>query len=102
MAVLDPNEIFFTAFEPKQANRFILYMDGVPSFMIKGTAAITLSQGPAIGDKTPMRNNITPANSSCPAESAGTFLKNCFPCGIPLVNFLVSRKNMFFSDHCPS
>ena len=45
MAVLDPNEIFFTAFEPKQANRFILYMDGVPSFMIKGTAAITLSQG---------------------------------------------------------
>jgi hypothetical protein len=45
MAVLDPNEIFFTAFEPKQANRFILYMDGIPSFMIKGTAAITLSQG---------------------------------------------------------
>ena len=45
MAVVDPNEIFFTAFEPKQANRFILYMDGVPSFMIKGTAAITLSQG---------------------------------------------------------
>ena len=27
MAVLDPNEIFFTAFEPKQQNRFILYMD---------------------------------------------------------------------------
>ena len=45
MAVLDPNEIFFTAFEPKQANRFILYMDGIPSFMIKSTAAITLSQG---------------------------------------------------------
>ena len=45
MAVLAPNEIFFTVFEPKQANRFILYMDGVPSFMIKGTAAITLSQG---------------------------------------------------------
>lgn len=45
MAVLDPNEIFFTAFEPKQANRFILYMDGIPSFMIKSTAAITLTQG---------------------------------------------------------
>ena len=27
MAVLDPNEIFFTAFEPKQKNRFILYVD---------------------------------------------------------------------------
>ena len=45
MAVLDPNEIFFTAFEPKQANRFILYMDGVPSYMIKKTATVTLTQG---------------------------------------------------------
>ena len=35
MAVLNPNEIFFTAFEPKQANRFVLYVDGIPSFMIK-------------------------------------------------------------------
>jgi hypothetical protein len=32
MAVLDPNEIFFTAFEPKQQNRFILYVDGIPSY----------------------------------------------------------------------
>ena len=45
MAVLDPNEIFFTAFEPKQANRFILYMDGIPSFMIKALSAVTLNQG---------------------------------------------------------
>ena len=45
MAVLDPNEIFFTAFEPKQANRFILYMDGIPSFVIKAVSAVTLTQG---------------------------------------------------------
>ena len=45
MAVLDPNEIFFTAFEPKQANRFILYMDGVPSYIVKGVNAVTVSQG---------------------------------------------------------
>lgn len=45
MAVLDPNEIFFTAFEPKQQNRFILYMDGIPSFMIKKVSAVTLEQG---------------------------------------------------------
>ena len=45
MAVLDPNEIFFTAFEPKQANRFILYMDGIPSFMIKSVGAVSLTQG---------------------------------------------------------
>ena len=45
MPVLDANEIFFTTFEPKQANRFILYMQGIPSFMVKGMSAVTLQQG---------------------------------------------------------
>ncbi len=45
MAVLSANEIFFTAFEPKQANRFILYIDGVPSYIIKGVNAVTVTQG---------------------------------------------------------
>ena len=45
MAVLDPNEIFFTAFEPKQKSRFILYVDGIPSYQIKGVGAVTLEQG---------------------------------------------------------
>ena len=45
MAVVDPNEIFFTAFEPKQKNRFILYVDGIPSYQIKGMGAVTLNQG---------------------------------------------------------
>ena len=45
MAILNTNEIFFTAFEPKQANRFILYMDGVPSYIVKGVNAVTVSQG---------------------------------------------------------
>jgi hypothetical protein len=45
MAILDANEIFFTAFEPKQANRFILYVDGIPSYLIKGVNAVTISQG---------------------------------------------------------
>jgi hypothetical protein len=45
MAVLDPNEIFFTAFEPKQKNRFIMYVDGVPSYMIKEVGEIKIEQG---------------------------------------------------------
>jgi hypothetical protein len=45
MAVLDPNELLVTAFEPKQANRFILYVDGIPSYMIKKAAAINIAQG---------------------------------------------------------
>ena len=44
MAVLDPNEIFFTAFEPKQKNRFIMYVDGIPSYMIKEVGDIKISQ----------------------------------------------------------
>ena len=44
MAVLDPNEIFFTAFEPKQTNRFVMYMDGFPTFMVKGVGGVNVSQ----------------------------------------------------------
>ena len=45
MAVIGPNDIFFTPFEPKQTNRFILYMDGIPSFQIKQVGAVNLQQG---------------------------------------------------------
>ena len=45
MAILNPNEIFFTAFEPKQANRFIMYIDGIPAYEIKGVSAVTVNQG---------------------------------------------------------
>jgi len=48
MAIINNNEMFFTAFEPKQANRFILYMDGVPTWMIKGVSAVSLTQGEVI------------------------------------------------------
>ena len=44
MAVLDSNEIFYTAFEPKQKNRFILYVDGFPSYIMKGVGAVSLTQ----------------------------------------------------------
>jgi hypothetical protein len=45
MAVLSPNEIFFTAFEPKVANRFIMYVDGIPSYMIKKIAPVSVDMG---------------------------------------------------------
>jgi len=45
MAILDAQEMFYTAFEPKQKNRFIMYMDGVPSYMVKGMSAVSLTQG---------------------------------------------------------
>jgi len=48
MAVLDPNEIFYTAYEPKQANRFILYMDGFPSYIIKQISSFAIENGEVI------------------------------------------------------
>lgn len=37
-------ELFFTAFEPKMKNRFILYMDGVPSYIIKKVSRPSITQ----------------------------------------------------------
>lgn len=45
MAVLDPNEIMFRAFEPKVQNRFIMYMDNIPSFMVKSVTAPNFEDG---------------------------------------------------------
>jgi hypothetical protein len=39
MAVLDASEIMFTAFEPKVQNRFIMYIDGIPAYLIKKAAS---------------------------------------------------------------
>ena len=35
MAVLDTNEIFFTTFEPKTKNRYVMYIDGIPAYMVR-------------------------------------------------------------------
>jgi hypothetical protein len=50
MAVLDANEIMFTAFEPKVPNRFIMYIDGIPSYLIKKASAPGFDAGEIILD----------------------------------------------------
>ena len=37
-------ELFFTAFEPKLKNRFQLYIDGIPAYIIKKVKSPTLTQ----------------------------------------------------------
>lgn len=44
MAIISPNEIFFTAFEPKQRNRFIMYVDGFPAYLIKSFSGLGFTQ----------------------------------------------------------
>jgi len=39
MAVLNPNDIMFTAFEPKVQNRFLMLINRIPSFMVKTASA---------------------------------------------------------------
>ena len=36
--LLDPTEIFYTAYEPKMANRFIMYIEGIPAYLIRTMA----------------------------------------------------------------
>ena len=37
-------EMFFNSFEPKMVNRFLMFMDGVPTFLVKGIARPKLNQ----------------------------------------------------------
>lgn len=48
MAILDPSEVFFTAFEPKVANRFLMYIDGIPSYLIKKVSGPGFDAGEVI------------------------------------------------------
>jgi hypothetical protein len=44
MAILSTNDIFFTPFEPKVQNRFIMIVDGIPSYIIKGVGSVGFAQ----------------------------------------------------------
>ena len=48
--LLDPTEIFYTAYEPKMANRFIMYIEGIPSYLIKAASRPSIDQGEVILD----------------------------------------------------
>ena len=50
MAVKDPNEIMFTAFEPNVQNRFIMFIDGIPSYLVKTASAPGFDAGEVILD----------------------------------------------------
>lgn len=50
MAIIDSNQIFWTAFEPVQTNRFIVYLDGIPSYTIKKISLPTVESGEVVID----------------------------------------------------
>ncbi len=46
--IIDPNELMYTAFEPKLVNRFILYFRHIPSYMMKAVDGIGFEQGEVV------------------------------------------------------
>ncbi len=46
MPIISSNEILATAFEPVQSNRFLMQLDGIPAYLVKGVSAISLDQTP--------------------------------------------------------
>ena len=41
--IIDPSEIMFTPFEPKIKNRFIMYVEGIPAYLIRAAARPTIT-----------------------------------------------------------
>jgi hypothetical protein len=42
--IVAENEMFFNSFEPKMKNRFIMYIDGLPSYLVKTASRPSLTQ----------------------------------------------------------
>jgi hypothetical protein len=43
--LIDPTEMMFTAFEPKVTNRYVFYVDGIPSYLIRKAARPKIVNG---------------------------------------------------------
>ena len=58
MAILDTNETMFTAFEPKIQNRFIMFIDGIPAYLIKKIQRPQISFGEVVLDHINVKRKL--------------------------------------------
>ena len=58
MAILNTNEMMFTAFEPKLQNRFIMYIDGIPAFLVKKISRPNIQFGEVTLDHINVKRKI--------------------------------------------
>ena len=56
--LLDPNSIYITQFEPKTQNRFILYIDGIPAYMMKSCARPNINNNPITIDYINLKRKL--------------------------------------------
>ena len=58
MAILNTNETMFTAFEPKLQNRFIMFIDGIPAYLIKKISRPQITFGEVVLDHINVKRKI--------------------------------------------
>lgn len=56
--LISDNEIFYTPFEPIQTHRFIMYIEGIPSFLIKAAKKPSLQNEPVQLDHINVRRKV--------------------------------------------
>lgn len=56
--LIEPNEIMFTRFEPKLTNRFIMYLEGIPAYIIKAVARPQVQFGEIVLDHINVKQKI--------------------------------------------
>jgi hypothetical protein len=56
--LLDPNEIMFTNFEPKMSNRFVMYVEGIPAYLIKTTGRPEIANGKVTLDHINVKRHV--------------------------------------------
>ena len=58
MAILDTNQMMFTAFEPKLQNRFLMDINGIPGYLIKKIGRPSVSFGEIVRDHINVKRKI--------------------------------------------
>ena len=58
MAILETNQMMFTAFEPKLQNRFLMEIDGIPSYLIKKISRPSITFGEVTLDHINVKRKI--------------------------------------------
>ena len=58
MAIKSTNDMMFTAFEPKLQNRYLMLIDGIPSYLIKKISRPSVSFGEIVLDHINVKRKI--------------------------------------------
>lgn len=56
--ILEPEEMHFTEFEPQVQNRFIMYINGLPSYLVKGSNKPTINLNPITLEHINMKRKL--------------------------------------------